>query len=127
MLTVRSTGSVIVQAADGSHRNRMLWARPDGEVWHYDKRHLFRMAGEHNHYTPGERQVHPQQIRVPAGPQLAVQTTRTVEIAGAQRDTSLRAVDALHEGRSRGSEATKLRSEAVELLEGTRCLAATGP
>ena len=32
------TGSVIVQAADGSHRNRLLWARPDGEVWHYDKR-----------------------------------------------------------------------------------------
>jgi len=24
---------------------------------HYDKRHLFRMAGEHHHYTPGERQV----------------------------------------------------------------------
>lgn len=51
------TGSIIVQAADGSHRNRLLWARPDGEVWHYDKRHLFRMAGEHNHFTPGERQV----------------------------------------------------------------------
>lgn len=51
------TGSVIIQAADGSHRNRLLWARPDGEVWHYDKRHLFRMAGEHDHYTPGERQV----------------------------------------------------------------------
>ncbi len=47
------TGSVIIQAADGSHRNRLLWARPDGEVLHYDKRHLFRMAGEHNHYTPG--------------------------------------------------------------------------
>ena len=31
------TGSVIVQAADGSHRNRLLWARPDGEVLHYDK------------------------------------------------------------------------------------------
>ena len=51
------TGSVIVRAADGSHRNRLLWARPDGEVLHYDKRHLFRMAGEHEHFTPGERQV----------------------------------------------------------------------
>jgi len=51
------TGSVIVRAEDGSHRNRLLWARPDGEVLHYDKRHLFRMAGEHEHYTPGERQV----------------------------------------------------------------------
>jgi len=51
------TGSLIIRAADGSHRNRLLWARPDGEVLHYDKRHLFRMAGEHKHYTPGERQV----------------------------------------------------------------------
>lgn len=51
------TGSVIIQAADGSHRNRLLWARPDGEILFYDKRHLFRMAGEHKHYTPGERQV----------------------------------------------------------------------
>ncbi|RMO94304.1 Carbon-nitrogen family hydrolase [Pseudomonas syringae pv. philadelphi] len=51
------TGSVIIRAADGSHRNRLLWARPDGELLHYDKRHLFRMAGEHEHYTPGERQV----------------------------------------------------------------------
>lgn len=50
-------GSVIIRAADGSHRNRLLWVRPDGEVQHYDKRHLFRMAGEHKHYTPGEQQV----------------------------------------------------------------------
>ncbi|WP_328586152.1 nitrilase-related carbon-nitrogen hydrolase, partial [Pseudomonas syringae] len=25
------TGSVIIRAADGSYRNRLLWARPDGE------------------------------------------------------------------------------------------------
>jgi len=49
------TGSVIIQAADGSHRNRLLWARPDGEVLHYDKRHLFRMAGEHLQYQAGKR------------------------------------------------------------------------
>lgn len=51
------TGTVIVQAADGTYRNRLLWARPDGTLLHYDKRHLFRMAGEHEHYTAGERQV----------------------------------------------------------------------
>ena len=46
------TGSVITQ--DGGHfYNRMLWAAPDGEIRHYDKRHLFRMAGEHHYYTPG--------------------------------------------------------------------------
>lgn len=51
------TGSVIIEAADGSYRNRLLWARPNGEILHYDKRHLFRMAGEHQHYTAGERQA----------------------------------------------------------------------
>ncbi|WP_129211725.1 amidohydrolase [Candidatus Pseudomonas adelgestsugas] len=51
------TGSVIIHVADGSHRNRLLWAQPNGEVLHYDKRHLFRMAGELNYYTPGEYQM----------------------------------------------------------------------
>ncbi|MEX6501243.1 amidohydrolase [Pseudomonas zhanjiangensis] len=51
------TGSLIIQAADGSYRNRLLWARPDGSLAHYDKRHLFRMAGEHKYYAAGEQQV----------------------------------------------------------------------
>lgn len=51
------TGTLIVQAADGSYRNRLLWAQPDGQVLHYDKRHLFRMAGEHEHFTAGDKQV----------------------------------------------------------------------
>lgn len=50
-------GSVITHAADGSYRNRLYWARPDGSCAHYDKRHLFRMAGEHEHYAPGETRV----------------------------------------------------------------------
>lgn len=50
-------GSLIIQAADGSFRNRLLWARPDGSMAHYDKRHLFRMAGEHKHYAAGSEQV----------------------------------------------------------------------
>jgi len=48
------TGSVITQDG-GRYYNRMLWARPDGALAHYDKRHLFRMAGEHAHYSPGEK------------------------------------------------------------------------
>lgn len=51
------TGSLIIQATDGSYRNRLLWARPDGSVAHYDKRHLFRMAGEHKHYAAGDEQI----------------------------------------------------------------------
>ncbi|MHA6494229.1 amidohydrolase [Pseudomonas borbori] len=51
-------GSLIIQAEDGSYRNRLLWARPDGSMAHYDKRHLFRMADEHQHYRAGtQRQL----------------------------------------------------------------------
>lgn len=51
------TGSLIVRDAQGQYRNRLLWARPDGTMSHYDKRHLFRMGGEHEHYTAGEAQA----------------------------------------------------------------------
>ena len=33
--------------------NRMLWVTPDGGVRHYDKRHLFRYAREHERYAAG--------------------------------------------------------------------------
>lgn len=49
-------GSVRHAAADGL-RNRLLWARPDGTMAHYDKRHLFRMADEHRAYQAGDRRV----------------------------------------------------------------------
>ena len=51
------TGSLIIRAADGSYSNRLLWARPDGSLAHYDKRHLFRMAGEDRHFSAGEQQA----------------------------------------------------------------------
>lgn len=46
------TGSVQIREADGVY-NRLLWAAPDGTLRHYDKRHLFRMAGEHERYAAG--------------------------------------------------------------------------
>lgn len=47
------TGSVIT-AAGGRYYNRLLWAEPGGAPpRHYDKRHLFRMGREHQHFTPG--------------------------------------------------------------------------
>ncbi|TRB02891.1 MULTISPECIES: amidohydrolase [Rhizobium/Agrobacterium group] len=48
-------GSVAIRE-DGRYFNRLLWARPDGTLIHYDKRHLFTYAGEHEHYTPGQVQ-----------------------------------------------------------------------
>lgn len=50
------TGSLIVRE-DGRHFNRLVWARPDGSLAHYDKRHLFRMAKEQEHYAPGARRI----------------------------------------------------------------------
>lgn len=50
-------GSLVVKEGDRYH-NRGLFVMPDGNVAHYDKRHLFRMAGEHVHYVGGtERRV----------------------------------------------------------------------
>ena len=45
-------GSVMTR--DGAHRvNRLWFVTPDGGAQPYDKRHLFRMAGEHEHFTAG--------------------------------------------------------------------------
>lgn len=46
------TGSVITREG-ARYYNRLLWATPSGDVHHYDKRHLFRMGREHEHFTPG--------------------------------------------------------------------------
>jgi predicted amidohydrolase len=41
----------------GGYLNRLIWARPEGELHHYDKRHLFRMAGEEKVYRAGEKHL----------------------------------------------------------------------
>ena len=46
------TGSIAVKE-NRQYFNRLIWVKPDGEVLTYDKRHLFRMAGEDKIYTPG--------------------------------------------------------------------------
>ncbi|UYB50781.1 amidohydrolase [Xanthomonas sp. AM6] len=55
------TGSVQLRVAgeDGAAKvfNRLLWATPDGEVQHYDKRHLFRYANEHQRYAAGRERL----------------------------------------------------------------------
>jgi len=50
------TGSVAVMDA-GRFYNRLYWVRPDGSYECYDKRHLFRMGGEHEHYTAGTHTI----------------------------------------------------------------------
>lgn len=50
------TGSLVVREGE-KYFNRMVWMRPDGSYSHYDKRHLFRMAGEHTRYESGIERV----------------------------------------------------------------------
>jgi len=45
-------GSLIIED-NGHFFNRFVLMRPDGSHVSYDKRHLFRLAGEHRHYSAG--------------------------------------------------------------------------
>ena len=47
------TGSLIIKEK-GKYLNRLIWMAPDGNFQYYDKRHLFRMGEEHDHYTAGD-------------------------------------------------------------------------
>jgi predicted amidohydrolase len=50
------TGSAQLRVGDRVY-NRLLWATPDGALAVYDKRHLFRYAGEHERYAAGRERL----------------------------------------------------------------------
>ncbi len=50
------TGSVQLRTEKGVY-NRMLFDTPDGDVTHYDKRHLFSFAKENERYAAGQERV----------------------------------------------------------------------
>ena len=47
-------GSIIIEE-EGRYYNRLIWMKPGNVCEYYDKRHLFRMSGEHEHYGQGNR------------------------------------------------------------------------
>lgn len=49
-------GSIAVKE-NGKLFNRLYWVEPSGRVLHYDKRHLFRMAGENKHFEAGQEKI----------------------------------------------------------------------
>jgi len=49
-------GSLAIRENDVVY-NRLFWMRPDGSHLQYDKRHLFRMAGEHTRYGGGRERL----------------------------------------------------------------------
>jgi len=50
------TGSLVIREGEKCV-NRLVWMRPDGSFETYDKRHLFRMAGEHERYAGGNERL----------------------------------------------------------------------
>ena len=50
------TGSFICEE-NGKYFNRLVWMKADGTYCTYDKRHLFRMANEDDHYSVGENKI----------------------------------------------------------------------
>ncbi len=57
----KSSGKALIFSAaileDGKCYNRLFFMTPEGEEYHYDKRHLFRMAGEHQNYSAGSERI----------------------------------------------------------------------
>lgn len=49
-------GSVIIREGEKIF-NRFLWINPKGQTEVYDKRHRFTMAGEHKHFSAGNKQL----------------------------------------------------------------------
>ena len=50
------TGSIVIRE-ESKVFNRLIWMRPDGTHSYYDKRHLFRMAGEHERFGMGQARL----------------------------------------------------------------------
>ena len=49
-------GSVMIKDSE-KYFNRLIWMQPDGNFFTYDKRHLFRMGEENNHYNSGDKKI----------------------------------------------------------------------
>jgi len=50
------TGSLVIQE-NKNYYNRLVFVFPSGEIKHYDKRHLFTLAGEDKVYTSGAEKL----------------------------------------------------------------------
>jgi len=49
-------GSILTKE-NNKYYNRLIWMMPDGGYQHYDKKHLFRFAGEHKIFSSGNKKI----------------------------------------------------------------------
>lgn len=54
--SVALCGSFMVEE-EGNYYNRAFFITPENEVYQYDKRHLFRMGAESEHFSPGSHRT----------------------------------------------------------------------
>jgi len=54
--TADIAGSLMIEE-NGHYFNRLVWAKPDGRLYTYDKKHLFRMSGEEKIYSAGTHRL----------------------------------------------------------------------
>jgi predicted amidohydrolase len=54
--SVSICGSLIIEE-DEQYYNRFVHVTTDGELQYYDKRHLFRLANEQHHFSPGTERI----------------------------------------------------------------------
>lgn len=50
-------GSVMLKNKHNQVFNRLVWMNPGGSYHFYNKRHLFSIAGEHNHFAAGDEKL----------------------------------------------------------------------
>ena len=55
-INIDIVGSLMIRE-EGGYYNRLIWAKPDGAMFIYDKRHLFRFAGEEKVYRGGKKNI----------------------------------------------------------------------
>lgn len=56
LLNAAICGSIMIKESDNFY-NRFIFCLPDGTIYHYDKKHLFRMATENEVYTSGKNRL----------------------------------------------------------------------
>jgi len=56
LLNTTIIGSLIIEE-NGKYYNRLVAAHSNGNIQYYNKRHLFRMGEENNHYTAGNNRI----------------------------------------------------------------------
>jgi predicted amidohydrolase len=50
------TGSMMIEE-NGNYYNRLIWMLPNGQLGYYDKKHLFSIAQEDQHYSSGNKRL----------------------------------------------------------------------